>query len=356
MLTWFRPKSKQEVEEDFESKEITIIYPPALDWFLLFQRPQQLMVSFSRIKNVRSIFITTEVYRRLSRPIVKLSDDLFLVRNGYNWDHIAKGKKVLWFSNPSQHVLVDRSKYDFVVFDYLDNSADEFAVWANHVPKAIASADVVFTTAKVMYDKHKNDGKPLFILPNGADYEHFEKARYPMPVPPEFPKKDEGDIIVGFHGALASWVDYDLILHIAEKYKVVLIGNNSLYRRTVDHPNVINIPHRDYRILPRYIAQFDVAMVPFKLTEMIRGCDPIKFYEYLSAGKPVVATRMEELVRKYKDVTYFIDKNNAYEVIERAIREDCDYLRDKRQKVAQENSWDARAKKAIRIINHYLGR
>lgn len=161
----------------FDSIEMTIVYPPALDWNLLFQRPQQLMTAFSKIPGVRAIFINEESYQKMSRPIEKINEDLFLVRKGVSYDHLVKGKKVLWFSNPGQYNYRDGRRFDFTVFDYLDNSADEFAIWKNYIPKCFARADLVATTAKVMYEAHKDDGKPIFMCPNGADYEHFKKAQ-----------------------------------------------------------------------------------------------------------------------------------------------------------------------------------
>lgn len=355
MLNWLL-RRKQRENPVFESIEMTIVYPPALDWNLLFQRPQQLMTAFSNIPGIRAIFINEETYRKQSRPIEKLNEDLFLVQKGVNYDHLVKGKKVLWFSNPGQYNYSDGRKFDFTVFDYLDNSADEFAVWKSYIPKCFDRADLIATTAKVMYEAHKHDGKPIFMCPNGADYQHFEKARVILPKPADFPDVHDGQKIVGFHGAMASWVDYSLITAIADKgYRVVLIGNNALYQKNIVHPNVTCLPHKDYKVLPAYIAQFDVCIVPFKLTEMIRGCDPIKYYEYLSAGKPVLTTRMEEIVHKYSDVTYFMDQHNCGVMLEKAIRENSASKIAARVRVAKSNSWDGRAMDAVKMINQVIG-
>ncbi|WP_180287199.1 glycosyltransferase [Paenibacillus sp. LK1] len=355
MLNWLVHRSRRK-KACFESIEMTIIYPPALDWNLLFQRPQQLMTAFSKIPGVRAIFINEETYKKQSQPIEKLSDDLFLVQKGINYDHLVKGKKVLWFSSPGQYNYRDGRNFDFTVFDYLDNSADEFAVWKDYIPKCFERADLIATTAKVMYEAHKNDGKPIFMCPNGADYEHFKKARVSLPIPADFPDVKEGQKVVGFHGAMASWVDYSLITDIADKgYRVVLIGNNALYQKNIVHPNITCLPHKDYRVLPVYIAQFDVCIVPFKLTEMIRGCDPIKYYEYLSAGKPVITTRMEEIVNKYSNVTYFMDRHNCGQMLQKAISENSEAKIAARAMVARANSWDGRAMDAVKMINQVMG-
>jgi len=356
LLKWLTHKKMEEEQNIFNGIEMTIVYPPALDWRLLYQRPQQLMTAFSKLPGVRAIFINNESYTQMNRPIEKVNDDLFLVRKGVPYDHLVKGKKVLWFSSPAHYNYTDQKDFDFVVFDYLDNSADEFAVWKDYIPHCFDRANLVATTARIMYESHKDDGRPIFMCPNGADYEHFKKAQFKLPKPPDFPVLEEGRKVVGFHGAMASWVDYELIVRIAnEGYHVVLIGNNSLYRRNIIHPEVTCLPHKDYKVLPAYIAQFDVCMVPFKLTEMIRGCDPIKYYEYLAAGKPVIATRMDEIANKFGDITYFVDRRNCGELVERALRENSSEKIAARTLVAQQNSWDSRAIEAISMINKVMG-
>lgn len=335
-----------------KNNEITIIYPPTVDWYLLYQRPQQLLTAFSKHKNVRSIFVTSQIYKRLPYPIMKVNNDLFIVRNGVDYTHLIKGKKVLWFSYPQHHNYARNLNFDFKVFDAIDNPADEFSEWRNKLELAIKDSDIIMSTAKVMYDEHSRSNKHVYMLPNGADFHHFSKAKEKLKKPADFPNA-EGKVI-GFYGAMASWVDFDLIDKIADYYNVVLIGNNKFYSKQTNHPNIYSLPHKDYRELPNYLSHFDATMIPFKLTEMIRGCDPIKFYEFLSAGKIVFATEMEELVNNYSNVTTFINHDNYKEKIEEAFANNSFQLRNNRMKVAKRNSWKTRADDALKIINSYL--
>lgn len=331
---------------------ITIVYPPTVDWYMLYQRPQQLLNQFSKMKNVRGILVSSESFRKLPTPIMKVQEDLYVVKPGASYDHLVKGHKVMWFSYPPHHIY--SPGYDAVVFDALDNPVEEFAHWAPELKLAEQKADVISCTADPMYETHKDCGKPVFMCPNGADYDHFKVAqdRSQCPKPADFPLWDEP--IVGFYGAIATWVDYELILKIAEKYKVVLVGANQYYDTNISHPNICKLPHKNYEELPNYLAHFDVTMVPFKLSEMIDGCDPIKFYEYLSAGKPVLATRMPELVNKYADVTYFIDHENVHDVVAQALAEDDAQKRFERIAKAQEHTWEARANDAMEQIRRVL--
>jgi len=86
---------------------------------------------------------------------------------------------------------------------------------------------------------------------------------------------------------------------------------------------------------------------------MIKGCDPIKFYEYISSGKPPVVTQMIELER-FKDICYFMNIDNCLDIIEEAANEDNKELVKKRIEIAKLNSWNVRAETAVKIIRKYL--
>jgi glycosyltransferase involved in cell wall biosynthesis len=332
---------------------VTVIYPPAADWFLLKQRPQQLLTAFSNIKDVRSIFISSEAFRPLDEPILQLNQDLYVVKRNVSYDHLVKGKKVLWFSYPSHYVYAEQDKFDLIIFDAIDSPIEEFAHWQKDLHRAVFCADLITCTAQVLYEEHQKSGKPVVLCPNGADFEHFHQARKPLPKPADFPEFSQSEPVIGFYGAMAPWVDFELILRIAERYKVVMVGNSIAFRKTLDHPNITLLEHKDYDVLPFYLAQFSAALVPFRRTDMINGCDPIKFYEYLSAGKPIIATRIPELA-KHSSVLYFIEQDVDYGIIEKALKDDNDILRAERFRTGQQNSWQHRASHIFGIMKPML--
>ncbi len=330
-------------------KELTIIYPPIANWHLLFQRPQQLLTAFSKICGVRSIFITLELYKKLDRPIIELNENLYLVRDGVDYDYLIKGKKILWFSYPPLIHYAEGRNFDFIVFDAIDNPVEEFSHWKNEMEAAVNRSNIISCSAELLYEIHKGCGKPVFLCPNGADYEHFSQAQRKTARPIDFPDFNKEEKVIGFYGSLASWLDTNLIKKIAEKYKVVLIGKTQFSNFHLYNKNITILEHKDYNELPAYLSRFDLALIPFKLTNMTKGCDPIKVYEYLSAGKPILATRLREL-EKFKQDIYFIDMNNCYEIIEKAIKEENDIKKNSRINTAKDNSWNERAKLAYNMI------
>jgi hypothetical protein len=343
----------QSLFDDIE-EYVTILYPPTINWHLLFQRPQQLMKNFANQKNVRSIFWNSRGEVRQKERIQKLNNNLFIVDQYLKieeFQHLFKGKKVYWFSHPSHHYIKELTDWDLVIFDAIDNPVDEFAEWSIELKTAVEKADVIIASAKIMYDEHKKSGKPVFMLPNGSDFELFEKSINKLEKPNDFP--DLTGPVVGYYGAMATWLDWDIVEKISTKYQILMIGGNKYYNEKISNDNIHYLDHKKIEELPNYLSHIDVPIIPFKLTEMIKGCDPIKFYEYISSGKPPVVTQMIELER-FKDICYFMNIDNCLDIIEEAANEDNKELVKKRIEIAKLNSWNVRAETAVKIIRKYL--
>lgn len=336
-------------------KQITIIYPPTVDYNLLAQRPHHLLKAMSKISNVRTIFLNSEAYQKQENPIMEIKKDFYVVGGGANYKDLVKGKVVFWCSYPDHINFPLQVNKDYVVFDAIDNPVEEFSYWSKNLKEAVDKANMISTTANILYDYHtEHSNKPVFLCPNGGDYTHFKQAKKRMEKPEDMPPVSNGDKVIGFYGAMASWLDIDIINKIADKYKVVLIGNNKYYNLHLTHPNVYCIDHKKYSQLPQYLSHFDMSMIPFKLTEMMKGCDPCKLQEYLSSGKPVISTEIEDVKKNFGDVVDFINKDNCLEVIEGIFKNNNSKKEKERMKVAQNNSWDNRAAIAIENINKYL--
>jgi len=130
----------------------------------------------------------------------------------------------------------------------VDNDEDEFQMWAQYTFNALKSADLIVTTAKNIQSKIKQlIRKPTVLVPNGVNYNHFQVVPTKIPNDIHFLKNK---IVIGYYGALATWIDKKLVLKIAEKYNVVLIGkktSNNGYQ-TIDL--TLFEQHRNITVLP----------------------------------------------------------------------------------------------------------
>ena len=191
--------------------------------------------------------------------------------------------------------------------------------------KLFRDADLVIVSAERLYESKKGFNPNTHIIRHGTDWRHFrtaldETTRIPDEIA-NFPRP-----IIGFHGLLADWVDYELIKKVAERFShcsVVLIGKIAVdaeqkVKILDDVPNVYFLGRKPYAELPAYCKGFDVALNPFVINELTLAANPLKVREYLAAGLPVVSTDIPE-VRVLDDCLVGIDHDDFMAKIEHAL-------------------------------------
>ncbi len=168
--------------------------------------------------------------------------------------------------------------------------------------KLFREADLVVVSAEKLYADKKQFNPNTHIIRHGTDWRHFRTALDDATsVPDEIASLPKP--IIGFHGLLADWVDFELIKKAAEHFKkgsVVLIGKISVDAaqkvKILDGvPNVHFLGRKPYAELPAYCKGFDVAINPFAINDLTLAANPLKVREYLAAGLPVVSTDIPEV-------------------------------------------------------------
>ena len=163
-------------------------------------------------------------------------------------------------------------------------------------------ADFVVVSAERLFESKKHFNPNTFVIRHGTDWRHFRTALDPnLQIPADV--VDLPRPIIGFHGLLADWVDYELIKKTAERFKdgsVVLIGKIAVdavqkVKILGDVPNIHFLGRKPYADLPAYCKAFDVALNPFAINELTLAANPLKVREYLAAGLPVVSTDIPEV-------------------------------------------------------------
>ena len=148
-----------------------------------------------------------------------------------------------------------------------------------------AGSDIVLAASRPLVD-HIAQHRPSVLIRNAADVEFFAKGFSDRPV---------GAMpVIGYFGAIAEWFAIDWIEACAAakpEWEFRLIGRTDGcdIARAAKLPNVQFLGERPYAELPDLLRDFDVALIPFKIVELTRCTNPVKLYEYMSAGKPVVA-------------------------------------------------------------------
>ncbi|HEX7705814.1 MAG TPA: glycosyltransferase [Thermoanaerobaculia bacterium] len=207
--------------------------------------------------------------------------------------------------------------------------------------KLLAKADLVAASSETLRRTLHGRGAAPELIRNAADLESFEVSS-----PSSLLAAVEGPI-VGYLGAIAEWFDVELIRRAAEarpQYQFVLVGGvfDVDVAKLLALPNVRLPGEKPYALMPHYLQRFDVAIIPFRSGPLTESTDPVKFYEYLAQGKPVVTTGLPELERFAGHYYPAADVEGFVAQLDRAIAEDDDRRREERKRIARENSWDSR--------------
>jgi hypothetical protein len=157
--------------------------------------------------------------------------------------------------------------------------------------------------------------------------------------------------VIGYYGAIARWFDHGLLRNVAKRrrdLRFLLIGvewdgtlsNSKLLRE----PNVTYLGPVAYGELPNYLSLFDVAVIPFVLNDLTHATSPLKLFEYMAGGKPVVVTPMRECVQYPGVLVGKTEEDFATKLdIALELAADRQYLA-LIDGVARQNTWETRAK------------
>lgn len=274
-------------------------------------------------------------------------------------------RPILWTYLPNTVHLLGRLREKFRVYDCVDEHSaytgfNKDAVQAME-HELLAQCDIVFTTAQGLYEEKKKYNPNTHLVPNAANVEHFSLAQHPAtPVPADIAQLPHP--IIGFIGAIRDWIDLDLIEEIARRHpewSVVMVGPVGVdinIEPLTRYPNLYFFGHRERGDLPGYLKAFDVCINPFRLNELTMTVSPLKFYEYLASGKPIVSVAMPE-VEPFADVVE-IGRNvdEFIQGIERALTEDTEEKKNQRLAIARENTWESRVQTMMeKIVATMLG-
>jgi len=256
------------------------------------------------------------------------------------------GQAVSIVQHPYWTLLAGRPPTACVVYDCMDHHAG----FANNTSgilteerHLIASSDLVIVTSHWLEQEIGRQDRPVALIRNATEFEHFNRA------PTHVFSDPDGQRVIGYYGAIAHWFDVDLVRTVAEAFPqhlVLLIGSDTTgaAQALSDLANVQCTGEVKYSELPYWLHGFDVCLLPFKVEPLTLATNPVKIYEYLSAGKPVVAVDLPEMAQFGKRVRVagtplaFVE-----EVADALAATDDAAARIEREAFASSQTWAVRA-------------
>jgi glycosyltransferase involved in cell wall biosynthesis len=196
---------------------------------------------------------------------------------------------------------------------------DELSLFRGAPPELLAhesalleEADVMFTGGPSLYRAKQSRHNNVHCFPSSVDAAHFRKDRANTDGTAATEAADQTPIPhprLGFYGVIDERLDLELIDSVAAarpEWQIVLVGPvvkidpETLPRRA----NIHYFGQRSYDELPRYLAGWDVCLLPFARNDATRFISPTKTLEYMAAELPIVSTPITDVAEPYGDIVY----------------------------------------------------
>ena len=348
-----------------------ILVFPVIDWHFRFQRPQH----FSKLlaEKGHRVFYLSTTFRGAITPGFQVLEsptpNVFLIQLCFPgkqpiiYQDLLRGllrermieaigevmassgltNLVALVNLPFWRPLAETLPGALTIYDCMDYHAG----FSSNSPKIIQeeehllkSADLVITTSARLSKLIGQTAENLLIR-NAAEIERFDKVPEYLAYPSERP-------VVGYLGAIADWFDMSLVISAAHRFSgwdFVLVGDTAFcdVAEAKKLRNIKLIGEVPYTDVASWIHSFDVSFIPFKLTELTLCTSPVKVYEYLAAGKPVVATALPELQLMEDQVQIAENAEQFMRLLGNSMAESGDRKRAaQRTEWARQHNWRAR--------------
>lgn len=363
---WLAARTQAQLRRCFADDEPSFWFLPSLSWFSkAFQRPQQLALGLSEVGcpvvycepwEAAGFAADGAAKERNFRGFRTLSPRLHLLRCPPEMiasliEATSPSALLMMWTEQAPFIPIKRKSlvvYEMVDDHSLTKHAD--SGWNVTHERWVREADVMVATAELLLAQLTPKRPNVLMLPNAVRLQDWSEPS--SPVPYDMRMARSAPVVVGYHGVLAEWFDWEMWEHAAEKrpdWAFVLVGptyllsDDEVRNRLARRRNIHYLGPKDYRALRHYTAQFDVATIPFRLNPITHACSPVKLFEYMAAGKPIVATRMHEIL-KYHSVLFTDSTASFPATLDAALasRSDLEY-RVALQREAEANTWTARA-------------
>jgi glycosyltransferase involved in cell wall biosynthesis len=269
-------------------------------------------------------------------------------------------RPLLWHSFPYwSEPLVDAVAPRLFAYHCLD-----FSLRAEEETRLVRRADAVFCVSTTLTEKFKPLNRNTYWMPNGVDLQFYDAERgKTRPRPEQLPANGR---LIGFVGSLNYHLDLELLVQVAKSFPndYLIIAGKTLGSTTVPQREQLEaLQHlktlKNVRMLgfvptadiAAYLNAFDVCLIPFIQNEFNQECDPLKLYQYMAMGRPVVTTPVA-VTRNFPDLVYIAHHHAEFiERIRQALNHpDDETSRQKRMDFARAHSWPAIVAKALHAI------
>lgn len=273
------------------------------------------------------------------------------------------GDFVVWSYFPFVAPYLKNLGQKLTVFEAVDNWLlhSSYTKQKNNLTAAYKiikdEVDLIFVVSENLLNFF-DDQSNVYWIPNGVDIKHYTK-KFPLI------NRDIADIpkpIIGYIGVIQEKVDLDLVEYLAQKNQdksIVLVGpvwneQDTQRTRLEKYDNIYFLGYKKYAEAPMYIQQFDIGIIPHKQTGFASSTNPMKTYEYLACGLPVVASQNIGTENTKDMITVAQNKEEFNLKIDELLKNNSAEDKLKRQEFVRRFSWHNTVNKMLDLIANKL--
>jgi glycosyltransferase involved in cell wall biosynthesis len=278
-------------------------------------------------------------------------------------------KPILWLYNPEQSDLIGQFQENLSIYHCIDEwtantTGRKRRTIAALEKELLHNVDLVFANSPPTFENKRRHNPQTYRIPSGADVEHFAQsasvtwAEHPAIAALPRPR-------IGYSGHVNERLDYAILKELAGQrpdWTVVFVGDT--YPWTMGTPalqqlnalpNVHFLGKRPFAEMPALLKGMDVCLLPYVADERGYFRSPLKLYEYLAAGKPVVSTPHPEAAELAAVVYQAASPAAFVQAVAQALSDDNGEMQHQRQLVAQQHSWDRRVDEMEQVMQVVMG-
>jgi len=327
----------------------TLFFPPVLRFGHLKQLPENICQQFAR--NGYQVYFCNNTLGE--NTFEEVERNLFVFHNYEYALEYVKNKNIkidVMLTTWAKHYdWVDKIKPKLTIY----YSCDSFNEWKPYEKLMLDKSDMVLCTAEKLQQMRKEEHNNVHLVRNATDSSLFNK---------DYKVINEIANLPGFKfafvGAIGSWTSTYLMRKVAKKYPVFLVGQE-FGKKCPD--NVINLGLKKHEELINYYHSFDAFLLPFNTKlEVVQCACPVKLYEYMTIGKPIISTSWAEteLFNNYQKIVFTSNSDEEFmenvDYVANMNQEEKDILKEKSRMFMMTNRWEDRYKQIKNIINDYI--
>ena len=364
-------------------KKDIMLYLIHIDWSWIKQRPQFLSYELKEYfnltlffpKNYRNNNIINSKTPSFVNSFYKLPFQRF--KNSLIFDFLnkhfillqlsnkLKRSKYIWLTSPEiyylikkkisiNHKLIYDCMDDFVEFPNIKNNVKQKKKMYTNERDLISRADNIFSSSlhlkNILIERYKIIPKKINVINNAisSEYKNIEYTIAPNDYTNKVHHKD-----LLYIGTISSWFDFNLIIDSLNQFKYIryiLIGPCEI--DIPPHERIIHLGIKEHNTLNNYMQLSDALIMPFKVNDLVKSVNPVKLYEYIHSGKPIITCSYDE-IDKFNDFVYRY--NNQFEFNEYLELLMKDKLSQKSKKDCNDflynNKWVNRTKNIIEVLH-----